>query len=55
MLDDGFINNRDAAYLFELRLTNAGFDVTLDDYPGSRTTADKVSELVGYMHSALDR
>jgi hypothetical protein len=47
MLDDGIISNRDAARLLELRLTNAGLDVTLDEYPGDHTTWDKALELVG--------
>ncbi len=55
MLDDGIISNRDAARLLELRLTDAGLDVTLDEYPGAHTTWDKALELVGYMQAALDQ
>ena len=54
MLDDGVISNRDASRLLEKRLTDAGLDVTLDEYPGAHTTPDKALELVGYMQSALD-
>jgi acetyl esterase/lipase len=55
MLDDGTVSNRDAAHLFELRLSDAGFDVALDEYLGGHTTADKASELVDYMQRAVDR
>jgi acetyl esterase/lipase len=55
MLDDGIISNRDAARLLALRLTDAGLDVTLDEYPGAHTTWDKALELVGYMQAALDQ
>ena len=55
VLDNGWISNRTAALLFELRLNNAGFDVTLDEYPGRHTTAEKVLDLVGYMQSSVNQ
>ena len=53
MLDDGMISNRDASRLLEQRLTDAGLDVTLDEYPGAHTTHDKALEMVAYMQAAL--
>ncbi len=51
-LDDGIVSNIDAAALLEVRLSRAGFDVTLDKYPGGHTTLDKVPEIVGYLKTA---
>jgi acetyl esterase/lipase len=51
-LDDSSISNRDNAFLLEFRLAAAGFTVTLDEYPGGHTTADKVPDLVGYLKTA---
>ena len=51
-LDDGVISFIDEAQFMALRLEEAGIDVTLDNYPGGHTTADKVPELVGYLLDA---
>lgn len=51
-LEDGTITYIDAGQLLELRLSEAGFEVTLDEYPGGHTTHDKVPELVGYLKAA---
>jgi predicted esterase len=48
-LDDGVASYVDAGYLLAHRLSEAGIDVTLDEYPGGHSTLDKVSELVGYL------
>jgi dienelactone hydrolase len=53
MLDDRWISNRDAARLFEKRLTDAGLEVTLEEFPGRHTLAEKALDLVGYMQSAV--
>lgn len=42
----------DAGQLLRLRLAEAGIEVTLDEYPGSHTTLDKLPELVGYLNAA---
>lgn len=52
LLDDGVIDNVDSGRILELRLARAGQAVTLDEYPGGHTTADKVDELVGYLAAA---
>lgn len=49
--EDGTFSAIDAGELFELRLTRAGIDVTLDEYSGGHTTSNKVAELVGYLVS----
>ena len=51
-LDDGAISFIDEAELLALRLEEAGIEVTVDSYPGGHTTANKVSELVGYLTEA---
>lgn len=51
-LDDGIISFIDAGQLLELRLSEAGIEVTLDEYPGGHTTGNKVPELVGYLKAA---
>jgi acetyl esterase/lipase len=51
-LDDGVISFIDEAQFMALRLEEAGIDVTLHNYPGGHTTADKVPELVGYFLDA---
>jgi len=51
-LEDRVITFVDAGQLLELRLTEAGVDVTLDEYPGGHTTGNKVPELVGYLKAA---
>lgn len=51
-LEDGIVSNVDFAALLELRLSQAGFDVTFDQYPGSHTTLDNVSEIVDYLKAA---
>lgn len=54
-LEDGIISNVDAAQLLELRLSEAGFEVTLDEYPGGHTTLDKLPEIIGYLKAAATR
>lgn len=51
-LEDGIVTYIDASQLLALRLSEAGFEVTLDEYPGGHTTHDKVPELVGYLQAA---
>ena len=51
-LDDGVMSFIDAGQLLRLRLAEAGIEVTLDEYPGSHTTLDKLPELVGYLNAA---
>ena len=51
-LDDRTITVIDAGQLLELRLSEAGITVTLDEYPGGHTTGDKVAELVDYLKAA---
>ncbi len=51
-LDDGVISFIDEAQFMALRLEEAGIEVTLDNYPGGHTPADKVPELVGYLTDA---
>jgi acetyl esterase/lipase len=50
--EDGVVTNVDAGQLLELRLSEAGIDVTLDQYPDGHTPLDKVPELVGYLKAA---
>ncbi len=50
--DDGRVTYVDAGQLLELRLSEAGIEVTLDVYPGGHTPRDKVPELVGYLKAA---
>jgi enterochelin esterase-like enzyme len=52
-LGDGVISNIDAGQLLQLRLEEAGLDVTLDQYPGGHTVGNKVPELVDYFEAAL--
>lgn len=51
-LEDGTVNFIDAGELIELRLSEAGIEVTLDSYPGGHTTANKIPELLGYLKAA---
>lgn len=51
-LDDGVISTVDAGRLLELRLTRAGFEATLDEYPGGHTVSNKIPELVDYLMRA---
>jgi acetyl esterase/lipase len=53
-LEDGVITLVDAGRLMADRLTSAGLEVTLDEYPGGHTTLDKVPELIGYMQAAAE-
>jgi acetyl esterase/lipase len=50
--EDGVVTFVDAGQLLELRLSEAGIEVTLDRYPGGHTTRNKVPELVGYLKAA---
>jgi enterochelin esterase-like enzyme len=50
--DDGVVTYVDAGKLLALRLTEAGFDVTLDEYPGGHQAKNKLSELIGYFEAA---
>ncbi len=54
-LEDGIISNIDAAQLLALRLTEAGFEANVDEYPGGHTTLDKLPEIVGYLRSAATK
>jgi len=54
-LEDGIISNVDAAQLLVLRLTEAGFEATVDEYPGGHTTLDKLPEIVGYLRAAASK
>ena len=54
-LEDGTINFIDAGQLLELRLSEAGIEVTLDEYPGGHTTLNKMRELIGYLKAAAAR
>ena len=51
-LDDGVVSFIDEGQLMELRLREAGIEVSLDSYPGGHSTGDKVAELVGYLTEA---
>jgi acetyl esterase/lipase len=51
-LQDEFVTFVDAGQLLELRLSEAGIDVTLDQYPGGHTPLNKVPELVDYLKAA---
>lgn len=51
-LDDGVMSFIDAGQLLELRLAEAGIEVTLDQYSGGHTTFNKLAELVGYLKEA---
>ena len=51
-LDDGVVSFIDQGQLMELRLREAGIEVSLDNYPGGHSTFDKVAELVGYLTDA---
>jgi hypothetical protein len=42
----------DAGQLLELRQSEFGIDVTLDQYPGGHTPLNKIPELVGYLKGA---
>ncbi len=50
--EDGVVTVIDAGQLLALRLSEAGIEVTLDEYPGGHTPRDKVPELVGYLKAA---
>lgn len=54
-LEDGIISNVDSAQLLALRLTEAGFEATVDEYPGGHTTLDKLPQIVGYLKAAATR
>ena len=54
-LEDGIISNVDAAQLLQLRRSEAGFEATIDEYPGGHTTLDKLPEIVGYLKAAATR
>ena len=51
-LDDGVVSFIDEGQLMDLRLREAGIEVSLDSYPGGHSTFDKVAELVGYLTDA---
>jgi pimeloyl-ACP methyl ester carboxylesterase len=51
-LDDGGVTYVEAGELLGLRLSEAGFEVSVDRYPGGHTTSDKVPEIVGYLKAA---
>ncbi|HEX9854363.1 MAG TPA: alpha/beta hydrolase [Acidimicrobiia bacterium] len=50
--DDGTVTFIDAGQLLELRLSEAGIEVTMDEYPGGHTPLNKVAELVAYLKTA---
>lgn len=54
-LADGVVDTVDAGQLLNLRLSRAGIDATLDEYPGGHTTLDKVPEIIGYLQAAVSR
>ena len=54
-LHDGIMSFIDAGQLLQLRLSEAGFEVFLDELPGGHTTLNKVRELVGYLNEAAAR
>ena len=54
-LEDGIISNVDSAELLALRLTEAGFEANVDEYPGGHTTIDKLPEIVGYLKAAASK
>lgn len=51
---DGVVTYVDAGQLLDLRLSRAGLNVSLDEYPGGHTTQNKVTEIVGYLQAAVD-
>ncbi len=51
-LEDGVMSFVDSGQLLALRLSEAGIEVTLDEYPGGHTTSNKVPELIGYLKAA---
>ena len=53
--DDGVFSTVDAGKLLALRVSEAGFDVTIDEYPGGHTINNKVSELIGYLEEVAAR
>ncbi|NNF09779.1 MAG: hypothetical protein HKN74_05800 [Acidimicrobiia bacterium] len=54
-LEDGEFSTVDAGKLLELRLSEAGFDVMLDVYPGGHTINNKVPELIAYVLEVAPR
>jgi acetyl esterase/lipase len=50
-LDDGDIDYVDTARFLEFRLSAAGFDVSLEVFPGGHETSDKVPELVALLQA----
>lgn len=50
--EDGAVSSVDAGQLLALRLSEAGIEVILDEYPGGHTVSNKVSEIVGYLKAA---
>jgi acetyl esterase/lipase len=51
-LEDGVMTFVDSGQLLALRLSEAGIEVTLDEYPGGHTTSNKVPELIGDLKAA---
>jgi len=51
-LEDGVMTLVDSGQLPALRLSEAGIDVTLDEYTGGHTTSNTVPELIGYLKAA---
>ncbi len=52
-LEDGVVTYVDAGELLALRLSEAGIDATLDEYPGGHTVSEKVPELIALLSAAV--
>ena len=51
-LEDGIVDNIDSARLLHLRLSDAGFDASFDEFAGVHTTLDKAPALVDRLQAA---
>jgi hypothetical protein len=51
--EDGAVSTVDAGQLLELRLSEFGIEVTLDEYPGGHVVFNKVPAIVGYLKAAV--
>jgi acetyl esterase/lipase len=52
-IEDGVFSYIDSGEVMALRLSAAGIDVTLDEYPGCHETLDKIPALLGYLKDAV--
>ena len=55
LLEDGTVTFDDMGRLVNLRMSEAGVDVTLDEYSGGHYTDDKLSDIVAYFATATGR